>query len=242
MSLWLPGGRIGEEIAREFGMVMNKLLYLKWITSKALLYSTGNSAQCYAEAWMGGGRDWGQEEKGTTEDEMAVWHHWLDGHESEWTLGVGDGHGGLVCCNSWGCKESDLTERLNWTEYTLKYISTDVLFFSMPLLKSPHTPLVIYIKVLHTGKHQEVQKCCLWSGIAKCTEVSSSLQQERQVCLWSSSKRTINTKSVVQQTQALTASPILCPSGTRDSFLLSRNLECHDKWIDSLGWKVPTIS
>ena len=56
-----------------------------------------------------------QEEKGTTEDEMAGWHHWLDGRESEWTPGVCDGQGGLVCCDSWGRKESDTTERLNWT-------------------------------------------------------------------------------------------------------------------------------
>ena len=62
------------------------------------------------------GRDWGQEEKGTTEDEMAGWHHWLDGRESEWTPGVGDGQGGLACRDSWGRKESDMTERLNWTE------------------------------------------------------------------------------------------------------------------------------
>ena len=61
-------------------------------------------------------RDWGQEDQGTTEDEMAGWHHWLDGPESEWTPGVGDGQGGLVCFNSWGGKESDTTERLNWTE------------------------------------------------------------------------------------------------------------------------------
>ena len=61
-------------------------------------------------------RNLGQEEKGMTEDETAGWHHWLDGHESEWTLGVGDGQGGLACCNSWGCKQSDTTERLNWTE------------------------------------------------------------------------------------------------------------------------------
>ena len=63
------------------------------------------------------GRDWGQEEKGTTEDEMAGWHHWLDGCESEWTLGVGDGQGGLACCDSRGCKESDTTEQLNWTDF-----------------------------------------------------------------------------------------------------------------------------
>ena len=64
------------------------------------------------------GRDWGQEEKGTTEDEMAGWHHWIDGRESEWTLGVGDGQAslGLAYCNSRGRKELDTTERLNWTE------------------------------------------------------------------------------------------------------------------------------
>ena len=62
------------------------------------------------------GRDWGQEEKGTTEDEMAGWNHQLDGHEFGWTPGVGDGQGGLACCNSWSHKESDMTERLNWTE------------------------------------------------------------------------------------------------------------------------------
>ena len=60
------------------------------------------------------GRDWGQEEKGTTEYEMAGWHHWLNGRESEWTPGVGDRQGGLACCESWGCKESDTTEQLNW--------------------------------------------------------------------------------------------------------------------------------
>ena len=58
----------------------------------------------------------GQEEKGTTEDEMAGWHHGLDGRESEWTPGGGDKQGGLAFCNSWGRKESDTTEWLNWTE------------------------------------------------------------------------------------------------------------------------------
>ena len=78
-----------------------------------------------AKNWLIGkdsdaGRDWGQEEKGMTEDEMAGWHHWLDGRESEWTLGVGDGQGGLACCDSWGRKELDTTERLNWTECVWK--------------------------------------------------------------------------------------------------------------------------
>ena len=62
------------------------------------------------------GKDWGQEKKGTTEDEMVGWHHWLDGCGFGWTLGVGDGQEGLVCCSSWGHKESDMAERLNWTE------------------------------------------------------------------------------------------------------------------------------
>ena len=61
------------------------------------------------DAW----RDWWQEVKGTTEDEMAGWHHPLDGHEFGCTLWVGDGQGGLVCCDSWDCKESDTGERLN---------------------------------------------------------------------------------------------------------------------------------
>ena len=65
------------------------------------------------------GRDWGQEEKGTTEDEIAGWHHRLDGHEFEWTLGVGFGQGGLKCCDSWGRKESDMTAQLNWDELAL---------------------------------------------------------------------------------------------------------------------------
>ena len=59
------------------------------------------------------GRDWGQEEKGTTADETAGWHHQLDGREFGWTPGVGDGQGGGPCCSSWGHKESDTTERRN---------------------------------------------------------------------------------------------------------------------------------
>ena len=62
------------------------------------------------------GKDWRQEKKVMTEDEMVGLHHWLNGHEFEWTLGVGAGQGGLVCCSPWGHKESDVTERLNWTE------------------------------------------------------------------------------------------------------------------------------
>ena len=78
-----------------------------------------------AKSWLIGkdsdaGRDWGQEEKETTEDEIAGWHHPLDGPEFEWTPGVGDGQGGLACCNSWGCKvRHDWATELNWTEITI---------------------------------------------------------------------------------------------------------------------------
>jgi len=90
----------------------------------------------HAKSWLIGkhsdaGRDWGQEEKGTTEDEMAGWHHWLDGRESEWTPGVGDGQGGLACCNSWGRKELDMTEWLNWTIYF--YLFSFFLHYSLNL-------------------------------------------------------------------------------------------------------------
>ena len=85
----------------------------------------------HAKSWLIGkdsdvGRDWGQE-KGMTEDEMAGWHHRLDGHESEWTPGVGDGQGGLACCDSWGGKESDTTEWLNWTELIVILASATLL-------------------------------------------------------------------------------------------------------------------
>ena len=87
----------------------------------------------HEKSWLIGkdpdaGRDWGQEEKGTTEDEMAGWHHQLDGHGCEWTPGVGDGQGGLACCDSWGCKESDMTEWLNHAELLIDCYCPDFLF------------------------------------------------------------------------------------------------------------------
>ena len=75
----------------------------------------------HAKSWLIGKdsdaeRDWGEEDEGTIEDEMAGWHHWIDSREFDWTPGDGVGQGGLACCNSWGRKESDTTERLNWTD------------------------------------------------------------------------------------------------------------------------------
>ena len=76
-----------------------------------------------AKNWLIGkdpdaGQDWRQEEKGVTEDEMVGWHHQLNGHKFEQAAGVGDGQGSLVCCSPLGHKESNMTERLNWTDGT----------------------------------------------------------------------------------------------------------------------------
>ena len=105
-----------------------------------------------AESWLiwkdpDAGKDWGQEEKGMTVDEMVGWRHWHNGHGFGLTPGVGDGQGGLVCCGSWGCKESDTTERLNWTDvkqkrsiYTHTHTHTHII---KTLLKN------VYIKCLY---------------------------------------------------------------------------------------------
>ena len=102
----------------------------------------------HAKSWLIGkdpdaGSDWGQEEKGTT-DEMAGWHIRLNGHEFEWTPGVGDGQGGLACCDSRGCKESDMTEPLNWTEtYRIKLQWLSVFMIKWSAAKSDERYLAI---------------------------------------------------------------------------------------------------
>ena len=83
----------------------------------------------HGKSWLIGkdsdaGRDWGQEEKGMTEDEMAGWHHWLNGQEFWWTPGASDGQEGLACCSSWVRKESDTTEQLNWTQLNCTVVNT----------------------------------------------------------------------------------------------------------------------
>ena len=100
-------------------------VYPKWDQSWMFIGRTDVEAETpilwppHVKSWLIGkdpdaGRDWGQEEKGTTEYEMAGWYHRLDAQEFGWTLGVGNGQGGLACCDSWGRKESDMTEWLNW--------------------------------------------------------------------------------------------------------------------------------
>ena len=99
----------------------------------------------HGKSWLIGkdsdaGRDWGQEEKGTTEDEMVGWHHRLDGHEFEWTPGDGDGEGGLACCDSWGRKELDTTELLNWTELIEAIRRSLWEFPGDPVVRTPRFP------------------------------------------------------------------------------------------------------
>ena len=96
----------------------------------------------HAKSWLIGkdsdaGRDWGQAEKEMTEDEMAGRHHRLEGHEFEWTPEVGDGQGGLACCNSWGHKKSDTTEQLNWTELISKMLHKNKLYSHITVLEIP---------------------------------------------------------------------------------------------------------
>ena len=100
----------------------------------------------HVKSWLIGkdsdaGRGLEQEEKGMIEDEMGWWHHWLDEHEFGWIPGGGDGHGGLACSNSWGRKESDMTEWLNWTELTeawkiIEYIVAIIILGKLLSLKS----------------------------------------------------------------------------------------------------------
>jgi len=100
----------------------------------------------HVKSWLIGkdsdtGRDWGQEEKGTTEYEMAGWHHRIDPREFGWTLGVGDGKGDLACCDSWGHKELDMTELLNWTNAIVIFTALDFTFTSRDIYNCVSFPL-----------------------------------------------------------------------------------------------------
>ena len=88
-------------------------LWKEWYYHSSTLATSCEELTHWKRLWCW--RDWGQE-KGTTEDEMSGWHHRLNAHEFGWTPGDDDGQGGLACCDSWGCKELDVTEQLNWTE------------------------------------------------------------------------------------------------------------------------------
>ena len=105
------------------------------------------------------GKDWRQEEKGTTE---VGWHHWCDGLECGWTPGVGDGQGGLVCCSPWDHKESDMTEWLNWTELNQEIIK----LFQLSVHLTPHTAPQINEQEERKQK-KESEKRNLWNEKGK---------------------------------------------------------------------------
>ena len=129
------------------------------------------------------GKDWRQEEKGTTEDEMVGWHHRLDGHEFGQTPGVGDGQGSLACCNPWGCKESDTTEWLNWTElkmdgawscllFLLEHIDYEPNVWCLPQIHvlKPQAPMQ-YLEVGSLGGNWIFMKSWKWCpmvGLCAC--------------------------------------------------------------------------
>ena len=108
------------------------------------------------------GKDWRQE-KGTTEDEMAGWHHWLNGHEFGWTLGIGDGQGGLACCGPRGRKESDITERLNWTDSYFTMLCLFLLYSRLNQFYVCIHPLFFRFPS-HSGHHRALSKvpCAIW--------------------------------------------------------------------------------
>jgi len=114
------------------------------------------------------GKDWGQEEKGTTEDEMVGWHYQLNGHGFGWTPTVGDRQGGLACCSSWGRKESDTTEQLNWTELNVCFHVT----LSIP-------PTLSWLSILYTAvytcqSHIPLISSCFYFILLPLSEMPSS--------------------------------------------------------------------
>ena len=117
------------------------------------------------ESWLiwkdpDAGKDWGQEEKGTTEGEMAGWHHRLNGHEFGWTLGVGDGQGGPACCNSWGLEELGMTEQLNWTEHTLLLMFLLTVYQGSNFSTSAPTVVIIwFLDSSHPDSYETVCHC-----------------------------------------------------------------------------------
>ena len=143
------------------------------------------------------GKYWRQEEKGTTEDEMVGWHHQLDGHEFEWTLAVGDGRGGLVCCSPRGCKESDTTEwRNRKLDETSSMLGGKWCFkkkWELPDMVSEHyieclrPTTFIWLKNFALGREENEEDAILWRvtgqvGVGTLTQVSS----HEQSCLWAS--------------------------------------------------------
>ena len=163
----------------------------------------------HAKSWLIGkdpvaGKYWGQEKKGTTEDEMVGWHHRLNGNEFGWTLEVGDGQRGLACCGSWGRRESDTTERLNWTELILKRfkkppsmsISVQILCESRSVMSHSLWPHGLCSSWNSPGKNTGVGSLSLLQWIFPTQESNQGLLHCRQILYQLSHKGSPNTNSV----------------------------------------------
>ena len=136
-----------------------------------------------AKSWFTGkepdaGKGWGQEEKGTTEDEMVGWHYWLNGLESEQSPRVGGGQGSLACCSSWGRKESDTTELLNWTELNWKMtIGSELTFFQRRLTNGQYVQYQIFnITNLQGNANQNHNEIPFRMAVIKMTEDNKGWQ------------------------------------------------------------------
>ena len=126
-ELMLLNCDVGEDCWESLGLQGDPTVHPKGVQSWVFIGRTDVEVEIpilwppHAKSWFIGkdpdaGKDWGQEKKGTTENEMAGWHHWLDGHDFGWTPGVGDGQGGLACCDLQGHRvRHDWATELNWT-------------------------------------------------------------------------------------------------------------------------------
>ena len=132
-----------------------------------------------AKNWLTGkdpdaGKDRGQEEKGTTEDETVGWHHWLYGHGFGWTLGVGDGQGGLTCCGSWGRKESDMTKPLNWSKMNKLWYIYKLKCYTLIQMNELYASMEIYYE-FYSALLELVALSCPWNFLST---VASALRKQ----------------------------------------------------------------
>ena len=132
-----------------------------------------------AMSWLIGkdpdaGKDWGQEEKGSTENEMVGWHHRLNGCGFRWTLGVGDGQSDLACCGSWGRKESDTTEQLNWAKLNSYqvYLETRSSILSLFLKKKKERKKEMYLIISDCSYYLPKKPQIFWASRNVCRILS----------------------------------------------------------------------
>ena len=185
------------------------------------------------------GKDWGQEEKGMTEAEMVGWHHRLNGHEFWWTLGVDDGQGSLVCYSSWGCKELDTAEQLNWSPWKKIYDKPRQLIKSrdITLLKGPYsqsysfsTSHVQIWELGHKTRLSTKERMLLNCGAGENSSESLGLQGD---------PKSVNPKGnqpwiFIGRTDAEAETPMLWPPDVK-SWLIRKDPDAEKEWRQGKG-------